>query len=205
MKSCLSSITQCQFQSFGPIESHISVLCSVILIRMKSQYKEFFALSDDESCLNLPFENITESPLNIKHMRDKQYADNDLLRLKEKYPERYFTKEIGDVKDLICWVKEHDDPLRKWKKALPTSMIKPTIKWFHLVTGHPGQKRLYLTLQAKYYHPQLRSQCDKYKCADCQKHKLSGKGYGLLPERELRSEPFEEVAVDLIWSLENIH
>ena len=155
-------------------------------------------LSNDESYLNLPFENVTESPLNIKHMRDKQYADNDLLRLKKKYPERYFTKEIGNVKDLICWVKEHDDPLRKWKIALPTFMIKPTIKWFHVVTGHPGQKRLYLTMQAKHYHPQLRSQCDKYKCTDYQKHKLDGKGYGLLPKRELRSESFEEVAVDLI-------
>ena len=33
--------------------------------------------------------------------------------------------------------------------------------------------------------------------------KLSGKGYGLLPEREVRCEPFEEVAVDLIgpWKI----
>ena len=136
-------------------------------------------------------------------MRDEQYKDEKLLKMKEKYPNRYFTKEIGEVKDLICWVKEHEDPLRKWKIALPKSMILPTIKWFHIVTGHPGQKRLHLTLKAKYYHEQLRSQCDKYLCTDCQRHKLDGKGYGLLPERELRSEPFEEVAVNLIgpWKI----
>ena len=30
------------------------------------------------------------------------------------------------------------------------------------------------------------------------KNKLPGKGYGLLPERELKEQPFDEVAVDLI-------
>ena len=39
---------------------------------------------------------------------------------------------------------------------------------------------------------------DKYKCEHCQKHKLSGRGYGLLPEREMRVAPWTEVAVDLI-------
>ena len=162
-----------------------------------------FALNDEESYLNLPFQNVDENPLNLEHMRDKQYADENLLKLKRKYPLRYITKEIGRVRDLICHVKEGDDPLRKWKIALPKSMIKTTIKWFHLVTGHPGSSRLRLTLQAKYYHSELRSEIDKYLCPDCQKHKLSGKGYGLLPEREIRSEPFEEVAIDLIgpWKI----
>ena len=81
---------------------------------------------------------------------------------------------------------------------LPTSMLDSTIKWFHLVTGHPGSKRLELTLRHKYYHQSLRNRIEKFHCPDCQKYKLDGKGYGLLPEREIRSEPFEEVAVDLI-------
>ena len=40
--------------------------------------------------------------------------------------------------------------------------------------------------------------------ADCRHHKLDGKGYGLLPERELREQPFEEVVVDLIspWEIQ---
>ena len=34
-------------------------------------------------------------------------------------------------------------------------------------------------------------------------HKLSGHGYGLLPEREVRAAPWEEVAIDLIgpWTV----
>ncbi len=39
---------------------------------------------------------------------------------------------------------------------------------------------------------------DKFHCEQCQRNKLSGTGYGLLPECKLRSVPFEECAVDLI-------
>ena len=72
-----------------------------------------------------------------------------------------------------------------------------------MVTGHPGEKRLRMSLQVKYYHPELRAEIDKFRCADCQKHKLEGRGYGLLPERKVQCEPFEEVAVDLIgpWNV----
>ena len=43
----------------------------------------------------------------------------------------------------------------------------------------------------------------QFKCAACQKFKLAGKGYGLLQERELKEQPFQECAVDLIgpWSV----
>jgi hypothetical protein len=39
---------------------------------------------------------------------------------------------------------------------------------------------------------------DKLKCKDCQKYKLEGRGYDLLPKREGRIAPWEEVAINLI-------
>ncbi len=39
---------------------------------------------------------------------------------------------------------------------------------------------------------------EKLKCKDCQKHKLSGPGYGLLPKQEVQIAPWEEVAINLI-------
>jgi hypothetical protein len=36
------------------------------------------------------------------------------------------------------------------------------------------------------------------KCKDCQKNKLAGRGYGLLPKQEERIAPWEEVAIDFI-------
>ena len=83
-------------------------------------------------------------------------------------------------------------------------MIKPAVKWFHIVTGHPGSKKLRLTLEQRYHHPGMRRYIDNFACSDCQKHKLDGRGYGLLPMRDLKEQPFEEVAVDLIgpWKVQ---
>jgi hypothetical protein len=53
-------------------------------------------------------------------------------------------------------------------------------------------------LNQHYYHPKLRYHIDKLKCKDCQKHKLAGHGYGLLPKREVWIAPWKEVAIDLI-------
>jgi hypothetical protein len=83
-------------------------------------------------------------------------------------------------------------------------MLQPTIKWYHEMLGHPGSKRLCLSLQARYYHPQLRSFVDKYTCETCKKYKLDGRGYGLLNERDVNVAPWDEVAIDLIgrWTIE---
>jgi hypothetical protein len=64
--------------------------------------------------------------------------------------------------------------------------------------GHPGEKRLEKTLNQHYHHPKLCYHIDKLKYKDCQKHKLAGRGYGLLPKQEVRITPWEEVPIDLI-------
>jgi len=83
-------------------------------------------------------------------------------------------------------------------------MIKSTVQWYHIVTGYPGSKKLRLTMEQRYHHPNMRRYIDNFACEHCQKHKLDGKGYGLLPMRDLREQPFEEVAVDLIgpWKVQ---
>jgi hypothetical protein len=66
------------------------------------------------------------------------------------------------------------------------------------MTGHSGNKRLYMQINTQYYHHDLRQLIDNHHCTHCQCTKLDGKGYGLLPEWEMRMMPFEECAVDLI-------
>ena len=58
-------------------------------------------------------------------------------------------------------------------------------------------------MKTRYHNNRLRGECDRYVCADCQRYKLDGKGYGLLPEREVTAEPFSDMAVDLIgpWKI----
>ena len=54
------------------------------------------------------------------------------------------------------------------------------------------------TLNQRYHHHLLRQTIDKHRCEHCLRHKLPVKGFGLLPERDLRMAPWEEVAIDLI-------
>ena len=64
-------------------------------------------------------------------------------------------------------------------------MLKPVIKWFHLVTSPSGKKRLKSTLKSRFCHPELRLESSKLKYDLCKRHKLFGKGYNLLPEKKL--------------------
>ncbi len=41
----------------------------------------------------------------------------------------------------------------------------------------------------------------QHHCNHCQRNKLDGKSYSLLPEREMQMMPFEECAIDLIGPL----
>ncbi len=81
---------------------------------------------------------------------------------------------------------------------LPKSLVFDTVKWFHQVMGHPGEKRLHETLNQSYHHPKLCYHIDRLKCKDCPKYKLAGHGNGLLPKQEVRVAPWEEVAINLI-------
>ena len=97
---------------------------------------------------------------------------------------------IGHIRDAICYVKPGENKNENWKIALPRQLLKPTVKWLHLVAGHPGKKQLEQTIKARYHHLSLQTEFSKFKGAACQKFKLPSKGYGLLPERELKEQPF---------------
>ena len=64
--------------------------------------------------------------------------------------------------------------------------------------------RLYNSIRQHFHVPGLRLECERYKCKNCQKNKLIGPGYGLLPPREAPLTSWSEVMVDLIgpWKVE---
>ncbi len=135
--------------------------------------------------------------MNYAHICELQQQDKQLLALQLKYLDNYVNLQLDDnVNDIICYEKDPTQP--NCKIALPKSMGVNTVKWFHQVMGHPSEKRLRETLNQHYYHPKLCYHIDKFKCKDCQKHKLAGRGYGLLSKQELRIAPWEEVAINLI-------
>jgi hypothetical protein len=140
--------------------------------------------------------------LNYAHICELQQHDKQLLALHVKCPDNYINLPLDDnIDDIICYKK--DPSQSNWKIALPESMIVDTVKWFHQVTGHTGEKRLQDKLNQCYHHPRLCYHIDKLKCKDCQKYKLAGRGYGLLPKQEVRIAPWEEVAIHFDWAMES--
>ncbi len=122
-----------------------------------------------ECYLNLPdTPHPDENPLNYAHICEMQQQVEQLLALQVKYPDNYVNLQLDDnVDEIICYKKDPTQP--NWKMALPESMVVDTVKWFHQVMGHPGEKRLQQMLNQRYHHPKLRYHIDRLKRKDCQK------------------------------------
>jgi hypothetical protein len=95
-----------------------------------------------ECYLNLPdIPHLDENPLNYVHISELQQQDKQLLDLQVKNPDNYVNLQLDDnLDDIICYEKDPTQP--NLKIALPESMVVDTVKWFHQVMGHPGEKRL---------------------------------------------------------------
>jgi hypothetical protein len=79
--------------------------------------------------------------LNYAHICELQQQDKQLLALQVKNPDNYVNIQLNDnVNDIICNKKDPTQP--NWKIVLPELMVVDTVKWFHKVMGHPGEKRL---------------------------------------------------------------
>jgi hypothetical protein len=126
-----------------------------------------------ECYLNLPdTPHPDENPLNYAHICELQQQDKQLLALQVKYQDNYVNLQLDDnIDDIICYKKDPTQP--NWKIVLPESMVVDTVKWFHQVMEHPGEKRLREMLNQRSYHPRLRYHIGKLKYKDCQKAQIS--------------------------------
>ena len=148
----------------------------------KDDNEGFLATCKDSGCLDNDIYNIFECYLNLPEIPDlaqiplrfacihkQQQQDEQLLALQVKYPQQYIYKSLDkDVDDIICDVHPGDNPDEQWRITLPQQILEETVKWFHQVMGHPGEKPLNETLQQCYYHSKLRYTFDKFKCEHCQ-------------------------------------
>jgi hypothetical protein len=146
---------------------------------------------------------VEDNPLDFKNIKEKQDEDNDIQQSLRKHPTWHSCKNINDINNILCYTKPGDNAA-KWKIVLPKDSIVPTIRWYHQVTGHPGNKRLYQHIHQRYYNQDLRRLVDNFKLNHCLRNKLDGKGYGFLPECNVCLIPFEECATDLIgpWTVQ---
>ena len=112
-------------------------------------------------------------------------------------------RQFGNETKLITHVNPGDNADMEWKIVFLEAHIKPVIKWFHQVLGHPGENRLRDAILMRYCHPDLRQHIGNFVCYKCQNHKRPDRGFGLLPGRDVNIHTRHEVVVDLIgpWSI----
>jgi len=118
-------------------------------------------------------------------------------------PSQYTLQKMNDDTTLICFRKQVNDPL---KICIPTGMLDLIIKFYHQALNHLGVNRLIDSITLYFHHTHLYARAEQIitSCEVCQKYKQQGKCYGILPARDARLAPWQEVAVDLIgpWSVE---
>jgi hypothetical protein len=114
----------------------------------------FTHLPDEECYLNLPQDSAIDNPLDMEAIKEQQDADNELQHQATKYADRYKRKSVSAVDEVLCYVKPGDPPAN-WKIAFPKSMLQPTIRWFHQITGHQCSKNLHMQISNRYYHRDL--------------------------------------------------
>ncbi|MGH7954529.1 MAG: hypothetical protein ACREOZ_01060 [Gloeomargaritales cyanobacterium] len=73
------------------------------------------------------------------------------------------------------------------------------MKWYHIMTGHIGSFKLFLTISSHFHFPGISSFIEDYcrTCQPCQEHKTI-RGYGHLPAKDAETVPWTDVCVDLI-------
>jgi hypothetical protein len=125
-----------------------------------------------------------DNPLDIENIKEKQDEDNDLQQTATKHPEWHSHKTFDQVTCVLCYTKPGDNP-SSWKIAFPKELIRPTVKWYHQVTGHPGSKRLYEQIYQRYHNHDLRRCIDNFNYDYCKRKKIDGQGYELLSEHEV--------------------
>eukprot|EP00957_Ditylum_brightwellii_P025257 1911842-Ditylum_brightwellii.AAC.1 len=155
-----------------------------------------------ESFLNHTPLQAMGNPITIINIQQHQFEDLPLNDLRRQNPQKFPVKDIEGW-PLICYRDNIDDPMGLWRITLPSSLVLPVIIWYHHVLGHCVINWLCELISAQFKAPALRRQCEIYQCGDCQRNKVFGVAYGLLPPWQAGLMPWSKNAVDLIgpWQL----
>jgi hypothetical protein len=151
-----------------------------------------------ECFLNHPSsEEIPHFPLEHQETQQRQFADAELIALRQEKPHQFPVIGMGNNVHLVCHQRL---PTEAWKTAVPTGVIGDLINWCHITLNHIGMTRLRETIATQFHCPRLKAPVEQRvaSCDACQRNKAIGPGCSELPERDAQLLPWNEVAVDLI-------
>jgi len=112
--------------------------------------------------LNLPNPDVMRNPIDIDWLQENQFEDLDLNNRRADQMRTYPIRNISG-QPIIHYQYDPDDQNKmNWKIAIPQGLLENMVKWFHEVLGHAGESRVYDSIRARYYHPQLKSTVQNY-------------------------------------------
>ncbi len=180
--SPLSSITLARKMSL-PTNSHEShtVMCCQFqwgrMLLLSSSISLEYALTSAMSLilkcfLNFPLHGIAENnPVDLKWIINQQNTSIEPTMKAKKCPNQYFNKLLYD--HVIVWhALPNEDCLTQWKMALTIEIVLSLIMWFNSILAYPGCKSSRMTIQTRYYHPDIRRLVDNFHCDYCQCTKI---------------------------------
>ena len=152
-----------------------------------------------ECLLNMPSYQDEDNPLTMINIANHQQNDQHLMETAQHFPLVFPTKIINNI-NIVCKHEEFTLQDDEWRIVIPAAMIiNHVIRRYHLVLGHPRTKRLYDTINARFFYPGLSTLCKDYRCPDdCDMIKNQGQQYGHLAPREVALGPWHTISVDLI-------
>jgi transposase InsO family protein len=168
-------------------------------------FDDFYSMAIDNAydCfVHLPASEGIPFVLSYNSIQTAQVGDARLAQLKLDHPTKFVSNTIAPNVDVHCYIAGPNEP---WKIYLPTSLLHDAVRWYHTALGHLGQNRLYDTISAHLYHPDLKTKVEDVvgRCDTCQRQKNVLRGHGHTAPREAIANPWREVAVDSIgpWKL----
>jgi transposase InsO family protein len=161
-------------------------------------------VDDDEE--NELFEQRAESerfvvPVTFRQIAEAQAKDKFLQRLKAETADRLgeLFEDIGkkDGADRVVTIKSPTDGIER--VIVPEKLRARLLEWYHTILVHPGETRLYNTLHQHYTWPTLRKDIANYvkHCDACQRGKRGMRGMGKIPMKDVETEPWKDIALDL--------
>ena len=153
----------------------------------------------NESYLFYPVQHHMNSlyPLSFKNLEEHQAADAALQECVIAKPKKFKKLDIG--RRTLIHSRPHDKSIA-WKIVIPSTLVTPSVEWFHRTLNHPGTGRMIGTITRHFWFPRMRAIIEDFvkHCDTCQRIKGPFPKLGKLPAKQVESNPWEEVQVDLV-------
>jgi transposase InsO family protein len=140
-------------------------------------------------------------PLTTAEISREQKKDPYTLRLQEQAPDRLgeLFEDIGKKTGPDHVATEIDTKDNKQRIIVPATLRRRLVEWYHGILVHPGADRLHNTIRQHFTWPYMQDQIRKYtkQCDACQRGKRGQRGMGHIPMKDVETEPWKDIAVDL--------